>query len=515
MSFYDAYCGTGYEFSTVALAIESGRSNICVVSGTSEISQWILKSNTVVTIRPNAYVTYVGLDKFIVSDQQYSITINGGNLVLMSEYICEILANITISSCNVVLTNANGYITSSNVFIFDNTITCGYLYLSTVITSDTDISYNVSMKNNTVYGNVSLMNGQNTNLKVNLNDNIVRGSVVMFPNSSVLPDIIGYPTVYTLTGNNVDVMSFTSVIDYETSYFLGLSLLSNTIGTLNVTGPNNATICYSIISNNSITYASFNNNDNVSWCSFFDSTITENTILYPTRIGELDLCNLTANTLNDFVIGVMNRCVFDNNTMLSLYVTEGTNNGTSINRNNIIGEIVCNCNMTACEIKDNFFNGSLTFNGVMLDNAITGNATLNIIYNGKVMSDKISKHYNTIITFNNSVTRSNIYNNDVLTLVVKEGSIVDSCKIVANNLRQCTFNAKVVGSTITSNTGSIIFNARTREVNIADNNRMTLKFNSSIKRSIITDNILLHEIRICKDKWNNLVRDNILIHRCM
>lgn len=509
MSFYDAYCGEGEEFLTVSDAIDAGRTNICVVNSTNELRQWKLKNNTVITLRPNVFVTYLELDTFIVcediSSSGYNITISGGNIVLISEYMCNIQNNaknsITISSSNIILTNANTYITSPNVFLFDNTITCGYVYLST-----TD-NVNVSMKNNTVYGNVSLMNGQYTNIKVNINDNIVRGSVVIFPNTNTLPDIIGYPTVYTLTGNNVDILTFTSNASYETSYFLGVSLISNTIGTLNVTGSGEAYICYSIISNNSVTYASFNNNDKVSWCSFFDSTLSENTILYPTRIGELELCNVIANTLNDFTIGVMNRCVFDNNTMLSLYITEGTNNGTSINRNNIVGEIVCECNMNGCEIKDNFFNGSLTFNGIMLDNAITGNATLNIIYNNVVTSDKISKHYNTTITFNDITTRVNIYNNDVLVLVFND--TVDRCKLVANNMT-CTMNGKVKDSTITSNSGSIVFNGRVRVTNIADNNRLSLNFASSIKRSMIVDNILVDKIRVCK-KWNNIVRDNLVI----
>lgn len=503
MSFYDAYCGEGQEFITVHDAINSNRTNICVVNSTNETMQWVLRDDTVVTIRPNVFVTYLGLDNLIVSPNSYSITINGGNLVLFSEYICDIKGSITISSCNVILTNANAYITSPNVFIFDNTITCGYLYLST-----TDY-VNVSMKNNTIYGNVSLMNGTYTSIKVNLNDNVVRGAVVIFPNSGSLPDVIGYPTVYTLTGNRIDVLSFSSTVLYETSYFLGVSLLSNTIGTFNVTGPNEAYICYSLISNNSITYASFNNNDNTTWCSFFDSTISENTILYPTRIGELELSNVVNNTLNDFVIGVMNRCVFDNNTILSLYITQGTNNGTSINRNNVVGDVVCYCNMNGCEIKDNFFNGSLTFNGSMLDNAVNGNATLNIIYNGSVISDKISKHYNTTITFNDTVIRANIYNNDVLTL--KFLSSVDRCKLIANNLQTCIFSAKVLGTTITSNTGSIVFNGRVRVTNIADNNSMSLKFNSSIKRSMIVDNILRNGIELCHKKWNNIVRDNMVL----
>lgn len=504
MSFYDAYCGEGQEFLTVADAIQADRTNICVVSSTTETSQWILRSNTQVTIRPNMFVTYVGLDKFIVGIDSMSIGITGGNLVLFSEYLSELTGSITLSSMNIILTNANAYITSPNVFLFDNTITCGYLYLST-----TD-EVNVSMKNNTIYGNVSLMNGQYTSLKVNISDNVVRGSVVMFPNSSFLPDIIGYPTVYSLTGNNIDVLSFSSSLSFETSYFLGLSLITNTISTLNVTGPGESYICYSILSNNSITRATFFNNDSTFYCSFFDSTISENTILYPTQIGELELCNVVTNTLNDFTIGVMNRCVFDNNTMLSLYVTSGTNNGTSISRNNILGEIIIQSNMSGCEVKDNFLNGSITFNGTMLTNSIVNNATLNIIYNGKVISDKISKHYNVTITFNDEVTRSNIYNNDVLTLVFQK--VINGCKIIANNMT-CTFNGKVYGTTISSNTGSIIFEDRVRTCNIADNNKISLIFKSSIKRSIITDNILTSKIRFHKEKCN-LIKNNIMDGCC-
>lgn len=499
MSFYDAYCGLGEEFTTVSKAIDAGRTNICVVSSINETEQWSLQNNTSVTIRPNVYVTYLEQSYLIQTVEQYNITINGGNFVLLSDLLFDMInSNITLSSCNILLLSTNAYMRASNIFMFDNTITCSYVNTN---------AENISMKNNTVYGNISIGNQGSLIQLMLITDNVINGSIVIFPNSRQLPDVIGYPISYSISGNNIDVLSFTTVVGYETSYFLGLSLTSNTIGTLNVTGQGEAYICYSIISNNSITYATFNNNDNVSWCSFFDSTISENTILYPTRIGELELCNVVANTLNDFTIGVMNRCVFDNNTMLSLYITQGTNNGTSINRNNIVGEIVCECNMNGCEIKDNFFNGSLTFNGTMLDNAITGNATLNIIYNNVVTSDKISKHYNTTITFNDNVIGTNVYNNDLLVLVFN--STVNRCKLVANNMTS-TMNGKVKDSTITSNSGSVVFNGRVRVTNIADNNKLSLKFTSSVKRSMIVNNVLVGKIRLCK-KWDNIVKDNIIV----
>ena len=503
MSFYDAYVGIGGTYTSVSAALNDGKCNICVISNVTEINPWVFGAGEIqVTLVPSVIICYVGSGTFITTTSTTNsyISINNGTIVIYSPNVVsissDIVSSVRFNYVTLVMTTFNTYFTCPDLFFFDNSITCNTIYLST-----TD-NVTISMKNNTINGNIMLSNGSYVNISATLTENTIFGSIVIYPNqTNVVIDPLNkssYPIIYTLNNNSIQVLTLGTTLSNNTSYFCGISIVGNIIGSFNACGPTSTSIAYSNIVGNTITNSNFADNTYNTYCSMYVATVSSNTFINNTVFGDILCSTLSNNTFfglsigsNIGTIGSLDRSLLSNNILGTFYVNIGLNTFTTISDNEIGGSIVkYDGDTTGCNITNNNITGILDFNGVMTNNNVTGNIVPNITYNNNVNGDKLSKHNNTIINFLALASYVNMYDNN--SLIVIATKVVNCCKFTCNNTSKFTFNGKVYKTQISSNTNIVI------------------KFKYKLKKCILTDNILSKCIKYCYRPKKCLEKFNIL-----
>jgi len=355
-----------------------------------------------------------------------------------------------------------------------------------------------------------LSSGTYLNLQISFTNNIIYGSLTAFTNInysstdaiSLLSKDIQYPMLYNITNNTIGIMGFNSYDISGISLVCGMTMTSNTIGTLFASSNIPIAIGFSNIINNTITNTNLADISYTTYCSMFFVALSLNTFQSSVRMGDVVYSTITENSFLDLYIGSnvltgsLTQSKFTDNTMTSLTVNVGVNISSLVQDNEVdplTGTIVINGDMDSCIIKSNRSSSNIIFNGTMIDNLVNINDVSGIIYNGLVDGDKIEQHRGTSITFNKDIQNTEVVSNNQCPIVCN--GIVTSSNFSDNVSCPILFNGKVRTTSFTSNVTKpgvstlITFYGRVYALTIIGNTFVKFAFNKAVLCSIAALNI--------------------------